>query len=247
MASYERLARFYDGMEGDRPATVSLIRRLIREHGPASRSVLELGCGTGTILRGLPEELVLHGLDASEPMLEIARKKVPRASLHLGDMSRFALELGFDVILCIFNSINHMTAASQWQSFFEHAHRHLNPGGILIFDINTPCMMEELSRSPVRVASFDGHLMLTMVHKLDEHLYDWPIYVLERTGDGRSVVHEERIIEASFPVEEVKGMLERSFTLEAMMDASGGDLSEASHTVVFVGRKRPYEPRAGTE
>src|SRR5262249_28589605 len=162
-----------------------------REYSPAARSALELGCGTGTILRGLPEELALEGLDASEEMLKIARKKVPRASFHLGDMSRFSLERRFDVILCIFNSINHLTEASRWLSFFEHVHLHLNPRGLLIFDINTPSKMEALSRSPAHVTVFDGHVLVTQVHKVRDNLYDWPVYVLERVGDGRVVVHEE--------------------------------------------------------
>ena len=53
-------------------------------------STLDVACGTGFLTRHLPGDIT--GLDQSEQMLEIARDRVPHATLIQGD----ALELPFD-------------------------------------------------------------------------------------------------------------------------------------------------------
>jgi ubiquinone/menaquinone biosynthesis C-methylase UbiE len=69
----------------DRPGLLRAISRL----APAER-VLEVACGVGFLTRHLKGELT--GLDQSEAMLEIARKRVPWATFVRGD----ALQMPFD-------------------------------------------------------------------------------------------------------------------------------------------------------
>jgi len=53
MTSYERFAEFYDAVMGDRRAAAEQVKELIRAAKPDAKNVLELGCGTGSILRHL--------------------------------------------------------------------------------------------------------------------------------------------------------------------------------------------------
>ena len=50
----------------------------------------------------------LTGLDQSPEMLALAERKVPRARLIQGDMSSFSLGERFDVVICVFDSLNHL-------------------------------------------------------------------------------------------------------------------------------------------
>lgn len=86
---------------------------------PHASSLLELGCGTGTNLAGLPELASLTGLDASPEMLAVARLKVPAATFLEGDMAAFDLGRQFDVVICVFDTLNHLASFDRWTSLFD--------------------------------------------------------------------------------------------------------------------------------
>src|SRR5215208_3836507 len=55
--------------------------------------VLEVGCGSGVFLGVAAEHgAEVHGVDASTPLLDIARERVPEADLRLGDMQLLPYE-----------------------------------------------------------------------------------------------------------------------------------------------------------
>ena len=66
------------------PAYEEALRRIGLEPGDR---VLDVGCGTGVFL-GLVAERGARpfGIDASEALIELARRRVPGAELHVGDM-----------------------------------------------------------------------------------------------------------------------------------------------------------------
>jgi len=80
--------------------------------------VLELGCGTGSMLEHLQDSYQVSGLDTSSRMLSIARKKVSRAGLFRQNMVDFKINERFDVIFCVFDSINHVRRFSDWKKVF---------------------------------------------------------------------------------------------------------------------------------
>src|ERR1700694_2676162 len=86
MPAYETFGRFYDAVMGDRAKAAEHLRKLIRAAKPNATSVLELGCGTGSILTHLQHNYEVSGLDTSSRMLSIARRKVPQAKLFRQDM-----------------------------------------------------------------------------------------------------------------------------------------------------------------
>ena len=137
MASYDKFSRFYDAIMGDRAKTTDRLLKFIRRAHPKARTVLELGCGTGSALKHLAMHYQVWGLDASSKMLSIAKKKVPSARLFRADMVNFALAEKFDVICCVFDSINHVLSFAAWKQLFANVRRHLSPQGVFIFDINT--------------------------------------------------------------------------------------------------------------
>ena len=77
-------------------------------------------------------------------MLSIARKKLPHVRFYRKDMVRFDLGRKFDVIICVFDSINHVLKFADWQKIFRNAARHLEDDGLFLFDINTQAKLERL-------------------------------------------------------------------------------------------------------
>ena len=91
-AYYDRRAPTYDDWwlgtgiyaGGERPGwaeELAMLRRALVELTPAR--TLDVACGTAFLTRELPGELV--GIDQSESMLEIARRRAPRATFVAGD------------------------------------------------------------------------------------------------------------------------------------------------------------------
>ncbi len=112
-------------------------------------SALDLACGTGTqtayLANFIPEVV---GLDASEPMLEQARRCCPgRPGVRFvrGDFRDFRLGQAFDAIVCGFNSLNYVADIDELRRVFQSVARHLTPDGIFVFDTITRSGMLQLS------------------------------------------------------------------------------------------------------
>ena len=111
---------------------------LVARRVPRARTWLDLCCGTGSLLALASEggfEVV--GLDASRHQLRYARRNAPKARLVKGDVREFALRRTFDVVTCLFDSLNYLTASADLGRAFRNARRHLAPGGLFVFDMNT--------------------------------------------------------------------------------------------------------------
>src|SRR5947208_12080716 len=150
MTSYERFAEFYDAVMGDRRAAAEQVMKLIRSAKPDAKKLLELGCGTGSMLKHLQDAYEVSGLDISSKMLSIARKKAPRAKLFRQNMVDFRIDGRFDVIFCVFDSINHVRRFSDWKKVFAAVRRHLSPQRKL----------ERLIAGPPWVYRFERNLLI---------------------------------------------------------------------------------------
>jgi SAM-dependent methyltransferase len=163
MSSYDIFGKFYDAVMGDRAAAAEHLSRYIRNASTRAKSVLELGCGTGSDLKHLASTYDVSGIDLSSKMLSIATRKVPQAKLFRQDMVRFRLKKRFDVICCVFDSINHILRFSDWRTFFFHVERHLVNDGCFIFDVTTQRKLDRHVREPAWVHAFGKNLLIMKV------------------------------------------------------------------------------------
>src|SRR5580658_520180 len=106
MTIYAKFASFYDDIMGDRAETIDQIRAYLTKYLPTATSMLELGCGTGALLAGFAGDLTVAGIDQSPQMLAIAGQNVPTATLIQADMTEFSLGRRFDVVICMFDTLN---------------------------------------------------------------------------------------------------------------------------------------------
>jgi SAM-dependent methyltransferase len=109
--------------------------------------VLELGTGTGRVLFPVARAgKEITGLDSSRRMLDRSRRNLAeepvdvrqRVKLVQGDMRDFSLSDRFSLIMIPFRPLQHLVAVSDQIAAFKAMHRHLEPGGRLVFDVFNP-------------------------------------------------------------------------------------------------------------
>jgi SAM-dependent methyltransferase len=110
------------------------LRLLIDQHRPGAASLLDVACGTGRHLALLGPEMAVEGLDISEGMLEVARRRCPDVPLHLGDMRSFDLGKRFDVVTCLFSSIGYVGSFDELVATVQTLVRHAEPGGLVVVE-----------------------------------------------------------------------------------------------------------------
>ncbi len=107
-----------------------LLRSLLRRHAPGGR-LLDLGCGTGGVLRDVAPDRVCHGVDASMAGLRICRRK-GFEQLVCADLRRIPFGRGhFDAVLAL-DVIEHLDDDEQ---FLREASRLCAPGAPLIVSV----------------------------------------------------------------------------------------------------------------
>lgn len=127
------------------------------------RSVLELACGTGSVMDALRQRgYEVAGVDNSAPMLEIAREKLgPETRLWLQDAASLDLDEQFDACVCLFDSLNYLLEWEDLRDCCAGVCRALHPGGLFVFDINS-------------VRALKSHLFTQQGRDEDESVsYDW--------------------------------------------------------------------------
>lgn len=207
---YNVLAKHYDEMQGNVPALIS--EWVIATVSPAvtdGYSVLELGCGTGSVLAELPDSWRKTGVDISDDMLAFARVKLPAARLLEGDMLTLELGRTYDLVLCVFDTINHFLCREHWQKVFDVAARHLNPGGMFLFDMHTTSRMLSMpTESPLVGDLEDGTVLVQQAEpgSTDMELV-WSLRFFEPENGAYTLTSEE-VVEWSMPLEEVRTLIE---------------------------------------
>ena len=237
MTGYSAFARFYDQVMGDRGSEAAYVRALIEKHHPDARTVLELACGTGAILEQLQQDFTVSGLDLSREMLEIAAQKVPDGRLFHEDMTRFDLGERFDVVLCVFDSLNHLGSFEQWEAVFDRAREHLAAGGIFVFDVNTERKLARIAGAPPWIQWFgDESLFLIDVREGEDGTYDWKVRVFEHAEASAYRLHAEDIRERAFPIGRIEAALDERFARVSISDAERARPTARSERLYFVCR-----------
>ncbi len=225
MTAYRRFSGFYDAVMDDPSPRAQQVNDWVSRYLPDAFSLLELGCGTGSILKRLTSVPSLTGLDLSPEMLAVAQEKVPGARFIEGDMKAFSLRETFDVVICVFDTMNHLLSFGDWQSMFDVVHDHLAEAGLFIFDVNTLGELRRLGEEPPWVYDFDRGVAIIDVtfaeDGMSEGLSEWDIRIFEHAGDGHYELHHEQIGEFAVPLSQIKAALEGKYLLLEETDERG--------------------------
>ena len=145
MNAYHALAASYDRLTNDVDyrQTVEFYKQILDREGCAPRTVVDLACGTGSVALLLAQDgLQVTGVDMSEEMLTVACQKAQELECPplfiCQSLQSLRLPRGVDLAVCALDSLDYILDPADCREAVRRAYRVLNPGGIFIFDVNTP-------------------------------------------------------------------------------------------------------------
>lgn len=132
---YDLLAPTFDRTPFRTPDPILRAVGRVVAAGPPARRALDICCGTGAGLEALaPHADELVGVDFSEPMLEVARRRLALlgidAELRCQDVLQLPATGDFDVVTCC-GALGHFVGDDEGR-LLRVAHGLLRPGGSLI-------------------------------------------------------------------------------------------------------------------
>ena len=221
MSSYEALAGCYDALTED----VSYVRRadfiekLLRRSRVEVHTVLDLACGTGTMTWLLARRgYEMIGVDSSEDMLAEAREKgegfsgEPPLFLHQ-EMTHLDLYGTVEAAICCLDSLNYLTTPRQVQKALERLRLFIQPGGILVFDINSAAKLRGLDGQVFLDETEDVYCVWRTEYDRRSRICAYYMDIFRRQADGRWARGVEEHRQRAYEVEELKSwLLDAGFT-----------------------------------
>ncbi len=183
---YQKLSKYYDDFVGD--VILEKYKEMLGE--VKGKRMLDLGCGTGTLLSIYSSKNDTYGIDESVEMIKVAKKKDKKTTYSIGDIIKFNFKEQFDIITCAFDTINHLKKIKDWESLFQSVKGNLSEKGLFIFDFNS-LKGFKLHDGNVIFKEIRGNFLL-MYTKVQGNECSWVINIFEKKS--KSLYKREKII-----------------------------------------------------
>ncbi|MBQ8733291.1 MAG: methyltransferase domain-containing protein [Anaerotignum sp.] len=212
MSAYEAFASVYDifmeQVEYDQ--WLNHIHAIWEKFGLQPKTVIDLGCGTGSIALPLAKEgYDVIGVDLSPEMLTEADHK----AMEEGVSVRFAcqdmteLELGeeADCILSLCDSMNYLTEDGQLEDAFKSIAQHMKQESLFLFDLNTEYKFKDVLGQNV-FGSAEEHAAYIWENDYDEEekINEYYVSFFIENEDGLYERIEEFHYERAYSMEEIE-------------------------------------------
>ena len=246
MSAYEAFASVYDifmeQVEYDQ--WLNHIHAIWEKFGLQPKTVIDLGCGTGSIALPLAKEgYDVIGVDLSPEMLTEADHK----AMEEGVSVRFAcqdmteLELGeeADCILSLCDNMNYLTEDGQLEDAFKSIAQHMKQESLFLFDLNTEYKFKEVLGQNV-FGSAEEHAAYIWENDYDEEekINEYYVSFFIENEDGLYERIEEFHYERAYSMEEIEeGLQAAGMELVEVYDGYSFDAPRAeSERLLFAAR-----------
>ncbi|WP_195572638.1 class I SAM-dependent DNA methyltransferase [Paenibacillus sp. 1001270B_150601_E10] len=146
MEAYGRFALVYDRLMEDMPYAewLAFTEQAWKHYGLKPRSVVDLGCGTGSLTIPLAKQgYSMIGLDLSDAMLAMGREKENEAGRLAGsiqwvhqDMRAWEVPEPVDAVISYCDCLNYLTEKEDVHAMLQQTAKQLRPGGLLLMDMH---------------------------------------------------------------------------------------------------------------
>ena len=206
---YESFARVYDTFMDDVPYEkwARFLTGYLKKNRIEEGLVLDLGCGTGKMTRLLAEAgYDMIGVDISGDMLQMAREREVRSGqgiLYLQqDMREFELYGTVRAVVSCCDCLNYILSEEELLRVFSLVNNYLDPGGLFLFDMNTPYKYRSLLGSRTFAESReDGAFIWENTWYEEEQIneYDMTLFIREGEDGAYRRFYEEHFQRAYAP------------------------------------------------
>lgn len=244
---YGEFSYWYDGLntEADYDALAGQILARLRQHNVHSGIVADLGCGTGEItLRLAWEGYDMIAIDNSVDMLGLLREKlevenVGEVLVLNQDLAELDLYGTIRAAVSTFDTLNHLDGDALAKAL-ERTALFMEPGGVLVFDINTPYKQKEvLGDNTFEIESEDDpDVVCVWKNRYDPAIPAVHIHVEGRAGD--EPVFYEEFLEYTHTENWIENQLAGcGFTAVTKCDGEGfGPVTPESQRILYTAVKR---------
>ena len=199
MSSYEALAASYDGLTYDIPYddVLRFMQQILNQAGLQPETVVDLACGTGSLsVRLAKAGYRVYGVDLSEDMLTVAMNKAMELEKNIPffvcqNMCELTLPEQVDWVVCMLDSVNYLTDPADCAEMIRRVAENLKPGGMFIFDFNTPYKLRGLDGQVFLDENEDSYCVWRAEYDEEENICYYGIDLFQ-------YVEEEDLWERSF-------------------------------------------------
>ena len=169
-SDFDVISTYYDALyvkDKEYSLEAAKVKELLTRHGVHLQAdLLVLACGTGGHIPYLNDHYHVSGLDLSDDMLTLARKKFPDLRFHLGNLIDFELEMDFDAIICLYGSIGFVKTVDNLRAAMERIAAHLRPDGLVLItpwstveDFKDIIIVDAADRPDLKIARMEQVLL----------------------------------------------------------------------------------------
>lgn len=218
MDAYTGFAAVYDMFMDNIPYQewCEYLADILKDYGVEDGLLLDLGCGTGKLTRLLAKKgYDMIGVDMSEDMLELAMEHQAEDGGEilylLQDMREFELYGTVRAVVSICDSMNYLMEYEDLVQVFSLANNYLDPGGVFVFDLNTPYKYREvLGEQTIAENREEGSFIWENYFEEEDGVNEYGLTLFIRDPDGRFRKYEETHYQRSYNLEDVREALEEA-------------------------------------
>jgi SAM-dependent methyltransferase len=145
MAIYDQFASIYQRgpyLRFSQNFAESVLPPYLEEMGIVANDILDMACGEGSFAIAMAKSgYRITGVDQSHEMIRLAEEnaqvEAQDVRFMVEDMRYLSFKEEFDLITCLFDSLNYLLTIKDLHETFINAYTALKPGGVFIFDMNT--------------------------------------------------------------------------------------------------------------
>jgi SAM-dependent methyltransferase len=137
MKNYNKLySNTYDIFNKDKKykEEAKFVDKIIQKYKKNSKTILELGTGTGSHAIFLAKKYNYTGVEKSGEMIKICEEKKIKAKIFKQDIRNLKLNKKYDIIVALFCVVVYLTNINEFIKTLKNVYKHLNKGGLFIFD-----------------------------------------------------------------------------------------------------------------